>query len=56
MATESKTPFIIFNGATSFISEKSPYFVRPTFTIWSFIYPFGEWAVKQGYNDRRYAA
>jgi branched-chain amino acid transport system substrate-binding protein len=50
VATESKTPFIIFNGATSFITDKSPYFVRPTFTMWSFIYPFGEWAVKQGYK------
>jgi branched-chain amino acid transport system substrate-binding protein len=50
VATESKTPFIIFTGATSFITDKSPYFVRPTFTMWTFIYPFGEWAVKQGYK------
>jgi branched-chain amino acid transport system substrate-binding protein len=49
--SETKTPFVIFNGATSSITDTSPYFVRPTFTMWSFIYPFAQWAVnKQGYK------
>lgn len=49
--SETKTPFVIFNGATSSITDTSPYFVRPTFTMWSFIYPFAKWAVTtKGYK------
>jgi branched-chain amino acid transport system substrate-binding protein len=46
--TEAKVPFVIFNGATSFLTDRSPYFVRPAYTAWSFIYPFGQWAVRNG--------
>jgi branched-chain amino acid transport system substrate-binding protein len=50
LLTESKTPFVIFNGATAFITDKSPYFVRPTFTMWSLIYPAAKWYAENGYK------
>jgi len=48
--TESKTPFIVFNGATASITDKSPYFVRPTFTMWSLIYPAAKWYAENGFK------
>jgi branched-chain amino acid transport system substrate-binding protein len=30
----AKIPFVIFNSATSFVTDKSPYYVRPAFTLW----------------------
>ncbi len=32
---QAKIPFVIFNSATDFVTDKSPYFVRPTFTMWT---------------------
>src|SRR5665213_3390856 len=34
LVTEAKVPYVIFNGATSFIVDKSPYLVRVGYTIW----------------------
>jgi len=31
---QAKIPFIIFNSATSVVVDKSPYYVRPAFTLW----------------------
>jgi branched-chain amino acid transport system substrate-binding protein len=31
---QAKIPFVIFNSATSFVTDKSPYYVRPAFTLW----------------------
>jgi branched-chain amino acid transport system substrate-binding protein len=31
---QAKVPFVIFNSATSFVTDKSPYYVRPSFNLW----------------------
>jgi branched-chain amino acid transport system substrate-binding protein len=31
---QAKVPFVIFNSATSFVVDKSPYYVRPAFNLW----------------------
>jgi branched-chain amino acid transport system substrate-binding protein len=31
---QAKIPFVIFNSATSVVTDKSPYYVRPAFTLW----------------------
>jgi len=44
---QSKTPTVIFNAATSNITEKSDYFVRTSYTLWQVTVPLAQWAVKQ---------
>lgn len=48
---EAKMPFVIFNSATSFVTDKSPYFVRAGFTQWQSLYPLAQWAVEQKYKS-----
>jgi branched-chain amino acid transport system substrate-binding protein len=48
VATESRTPMIIMNAATSIITTKSPYIVRFSMTLPQVSAPMGEWAVKNG--------
>jgi branched-chain amino acid transport system substrate-binding protein len=48
LVTEAKIPYVIFNGATSFIVDKSPYLVRSGFTIWQPSVPIAEYAVTHG--------
>ena len=48
LVTEAKIPYVIFNGATSFIVDKSPYLVRVGFTIWQPNVPLAEYAVTHG--------
>lgn len=31
---QAHIPFVIFNSATSFVTDKSPYYVRPAFNLW----------------------
>jgi branched-chain amino acid transport system substrate-binding protein len=50
LINEAKIPFVIFNSATSFVTDKSPYFVRAGFTQWQSLYPLAEWAVDQKYK------
>jgi branched-chain amino acid transport system substrate-binding protein len=45
---ESATPTVIFNAATSNITEKSEYFVRTSYTLWQLTVPLAQWAAKQG--------
>lgn len=45
---QSKTPTVIFNAATSSITEKSEYFVRTSYTLWQVTVPLAQWAAKQG--------
>jgi branched-chain amino acid transport system substrate-binding protein len=45
---EAKMPFVIFNSATSFVTDKSQYFVRDAFTLWETAEPAGIWAAAQG--------
>ena len=48
LVTEAKVPYVIFNGATSFIVDKSPYLVRIGNTIWQPTVPAGKYAVEHG--------
>jgi branched-chain amino acid transport system substrate-binding protein len=48
LVTEAKIPYVIFNGATSFIVDKSPYLVRVGYTIWQPTVPIGEYAADHG--------
>jgi branched-chain amino acid transport system substrate-binding protein len=48
LVTEAKIPYVIFNGATSFIVDKSPYLVRVGFTIWQPNVPLADYAVAHG--------
>lgn len=44
----AKKPAVIFNAATSIITEQSDYFVRTGFTLWQVTVPLAEWAYDQG--------
>jgi len=44
---QSQTPTVIFNAATSSITEKSDYFVRTGYTLWQVTVPLARWAAKQ---------
>lgn len=48
LITEAKVPLIIMNASTAFITTKSPYFVRVSFSVWQGAYPLGIWAAKNG--------
>jgi branched-chain amino acid transport system substrate-binding protein len=48
VVTESKTPMVIMNAATSIITTKSPYIVRFSLTLPQVSSPLGEWAAKNG--------
>lgn len=43
-------PFIAFNTATSFVTNKSPYFVRAGFTQWQTLTPLTKWVLEQKYK------
>jgi branched-chain amino acid transport system substrate-binding protein len=34
LITEARIPFVIFNSATSFVVDRSPYYVRAAFNLW----------------------
>lgn len=44
---QSQTPTVIFNAATSAITDKSEYFVRTSYTLWQVTVPLAQWAAKQ---------
>lgn len=48
LLTEAKKPGIIVNAATSIITERSPYFVRVSWTLPQSAATLGEWAAKNG--------
>src|ERR1700683_2725996 len=45
-ATEGKVPEIVTAAATAIITEKSPYIVRPSFTLAQAATPMAEWSLK----------
>jgi len=47
IATEAKVPFVIMNAGTSVITQRSPYIVCTSFTLWQSSYPLGQWASKK---------
>jgi branched-chain amino acid transport system substrate-binding protein len=50
IATEAKTPLVIMNASSSFLTRTSPYMVRFSWTLWQNSYPLGQWAAKQGWK------
>ncbi|MDB5911947.1 MAG: branched-chain amino acid transporter substrate-binding protein [Ramlibacter sp.] len=46
--TESKTPMVIFNAATSDITTKSDYYLRTSYTLWQVTVPVAEYAARKG--------
>jgi branched-chain amino acid transport system substrate-binding protein len=44
---QSQTPTVIFNAATSSITEKSEYFLRTSYTLWQVTVPIAQWAAQQ---------
>lgn len=51
LGTEARVPMVIMNAATGFITKKSPYFVRFSFTLAQIDTPLAEWAVKNGIKN-----
>ncbi len=51
LGTEAKVPMVIMNAATGFITQKSPYFVRFSFTLAQIVTPLAEWAAKNGIKN-----
>lgn len=43
---QSQTPTVIFNAATSAITDKSEFFVRTSYTLWQVTVPMAQWAAK----------
>jgi branched-chain amino acid transport system substrate-binding protein len=48
LLTEARKPGIVINAATSIITEKSPYFVRVSFTTPQIAATLGRWAAEHG--------
>lgn len=48
LLSEAKRPAIIVNAATSIITERSPYFVRVSWTLPQSAATLGDWAAKNG--------
>jgi branched-chain amino acid transport system substrate-binding protein len=46
VATEAKVPMIVMAAATAMIPTRSPYIVRPNFTLPQVTAPIAEWALK----------
>ena len=46
LVNESKTPVVIMNAGTAFITTMSPYFARVSFTMWQSGFVMGEYAAK----------
>lgn len=44
---QSQTPAVIFNAATSAITDKSEFFIRTSYTLWQVTVPLAQWAAKQ---------
>jgi branched-chain amino acid transport system substrate-binding protein len=48
LATQAKLPYVVFNGSTSNIVDKSPYIIRVGFTTWQPDVPIAEYAATHG--------
>jgi branched-chain amino acid transport system substrate-binding protein len=51
LLTEARKPAVLMLSATQIVTEKSPYFVRFSFSIDMQQQKFGEWAAKAGMKD-----
>lgn len=46
--TEAKLPYVIFNSGTSYVTQRSPFYVRPGFTEWQVSLPLAQFAATHG--------
>jgi len=46
LAQQSQTPMVVFNAATSAITDKSEYIVRTSYTLWQVTVPLAQWAAR----------
>jgi branched-chain amino acid transport system substrate-binding protein len=51
LITQSETPTVIFNAATSGINKESEFFLRTSFTLWQVSAPLADWAYDQGIRE-----
>ena len=51
LATEARTPLLVWNAAASVITRRSPYIVRTSTTLWQLTVPLADWAAKNGIKD-----
>ena len=51
LATEAKTPLLVWNAAASVITRRSPYIVRTSTTLWQLSPPMARWAIKNGIKE-----
>jgi branched-chain amino acid transport system substrate-binding protein len=47
---QSQTPTVIFNAATSAITDKSEFFIRTSYTLWQVTVPMAQWAAKSNFK------
>jgi len=45
---QTRTPYLFVNGATSSMTERTPYFVRVGYTSWTYCAPLVTWVFDQG--------
>lgn len=50
LLAEGKVPLVVLNAATSSITQKSPYIVRTSFTMWQNTVPAAKVALAKGYK------
>jgi len=48
LATQAKMPMVVMSAATSVITERSPFIIRPAQVVPQIVVPFAEWTLKQG--------
>ena len=46
LAQQSQTPMVVFNAATSAVTDKSEYIIRTSYTLWQVTVPLAQWAAK----------
>lgn len=46
LAQQSQTPMVVFNAATSSVTDKSEYIIRTSYTLWQVTVPLAQWAAK----------
>ena len=51
LAQQSKTPMVVFNAATSAITDKSEYIIRTSYTLWQVTVPLAQWAANQSLDE-----
>ena len=51
VATESKTPMVVMNAASSVVTTRSPYIVRVSMTLPQVSAPMASWAAKNGIRN-----